>query len=130
LQSSQATGQYRTELPEGFDVGDGSFIRKSSAGGFDRLFQRLGGRNFVTLQLDQSFNHQCKGQDGAKNQGPNGPTSGLYDGEQRDSFCFSRVPACPLSVRVRTFPGPRSVNDEYLCFLWITLWETSFVIKF
>jgi hypothetical protein len=38
------------------------------------------------LQLKQAFKDERDSQDGAQNQRPNGPTCGLYDGQQNNSF--------------------------------------------
>jgi hypothetical protein len=40
------------------------------------------------LQLNPALQDQGQGQNGAKDQRPNGPTGGLYDAQQENTFQF------------------------------------------
>jgi hypothetical protein len=54
----------------------------------DGLREDVGGHDFGALQLNAALQDQGQGQNGTQNQGPNGPTCGLYDGQQKNTFPF------------------------------------------
>jgi len=48
----------------------------------------LVGHDPFVLQLKRAFKNQGQGHNGAQNQGPDGPTGRLYDGQQKNTVLF------------------------------------------
>lgn len=64
-----------------------------------KLLEQFGRYDFGGLEADEALNHQGHSEDGADNQGPDGPTSGLYDGKQIKAPGKCRH---PLAAQVRS----------------------------
>jgi hypothetical protein len=92
VQAAQTAGQHRAHGP-GFVQGlDHLGQRDTALRGFNRLRQDVGRHDLVVLQLQAALQDQGHSQDGAQNQGPDGPASRLYDGQQEKSFPVFSVP--------------------------------------
>lgn len=83
----------------------------------DGLIEQFRGRDARRLQGHEALENQCQRQDGARNQGPDGPARGLYDRQQfltpltiksrgdygpgRNSRRQAGEPPCPASHAIR-----------------------------
>jgi len=86
LQASQPTGQHRTQR-SGLVQGLNHLGRRHAPlVGLYALRQELGRQDFGRLQLHCPLQNQGQSQNGAQDQRPNGPTCGLYDGQQEFTF--------------------------------------------
>jgi hypothetical protein len=104
---------------------NGFFGRKTMPAHFNSLFQGLWGDDLVLAQLKQSLKDQGQSQNRAQNQRPDGPSSGLNDGQQNSSF-FGRpsVKTASLWMMVSASGSPRAPSQRAphrLNGLWITL---------